>query len=272
MSKNRALGKSSSKLLVTLAERDKTVFTFKDAREVLGTTDAATRKLLSTLMAKKWIIVLNRGRYLVVPLSAGERAEVSENWYVVAKYLVAPRPYYISYYSAMELHQMTTQPLSTVYVCTPHRKNNATALGATFRFVYLNPARLWGTTEVWATTTEKVVVSDLERTILDCLERPDLCGGISEIARGLFSRRADIDYHTLLEYSKRFGNNAVMKRLAFLLELYELNTDTAEALRRSLNKSFALLDPSLPPRGVHRTRWHLRLNIDPDELKRNLET
>ena len=39
--------------------------------------------------------------YLIVPLSAGLTSEYSENWYVVAKHLIQPAPYYLSHFSAL---------------------------------------------------------------------------------------------------------------------------------------------------------------------------
>ncbi|MBU4241351.1 MAG: hypothetical protein KKE43_07625 [Actinobacteria bacterium] len=267
MDQSKSLGRSSSRLLIALAENDRNVFSFRDAVGILKSNDAATRKLMSDLVKRKWIIQLSRGRYLVVPLSAGEKAEVSENWYVIAKYLVQPRPYYISHYSAMEIHRMTTQPISTVFVSAPHRKKDVLALGATFHFVSLVPSRMWGTTGEWATSTERVEVSDLERTIVDSLNNPRLCGGVSEIAKGIHARKGDIDYVKLLEYIERFGSNAVAKRLGFLMELYGMNNETVERLRRVSNLSYVLLDPSLPAMGRHWHRWRLRLNVNPEELK-----
>ena len=272
MGQGRALGKSSSKLLTTLAGNDRSVFTFKDASEILKTSDVATRKLLSDLVNKKWLIRLSRGLYLIIPLSAGENAEVSENWYVVAKYLVEPRPYYISHYSAMEIHGMTIQPISTVFISTSQRKKDVCALGATFHFTYLMPSRIWGTTDTWATPSEKVRVSDLERTIIDCLAHPRLCGGVSEIAKGLYSLKSAIDYPKLLRDVDHFGSNAVGKRLGFLLELYGLSNESAEKLKQSANLSYVLLDPSLPPTGRYWHRWRLRLNISLEELKQIVKT
>lgn len=268
MSETRSLGKSSSQLLMSLAENDRSVFTFQDAARILNNnSDASIRKLLSDLMKKKWILQLNRGRYLVVPLSAGENAEVSENWHVVAKYLIEPHPYYLSHYSAMEIHKMTIQPISKVFVSTPQRKKEVSALGALFHFVYLTPCRIWGLTTDWATPSEKVHVSDLERTIMDCLNNPRLCGGLSEVARGIYSRRSDFDPTKLLEYAERFGSIAVVKRLGLLMELFDLDPGAVDRLRHMLNASYTLLDPSLPPRGKYMSRWRLRMNIDLGELK-----
>jgi len=263
----KSLGRTSSKLLLALGEKDKSIFTTAEAREVIGTSPAATRNLLSDLVEKRWLIRLTPGRYLVVPLSAGESAEYSENWYVVARYLVEPRPYYLSHYSALDIHKMTTQPLHSVFVTSPVRRRNVDTLGASFYFVFIHPSRFWGTEDVWVKPTQQVHVSDLERTVVDCLSNPGLCGGVSELAKGLWARRNDIDYPKLMHYVERFDSKAVAKRLGFLLELYEIGGDAVEGLKKYVVPSYVLLDPSLPPRGKYKSSWKLRINIDPEELK-----
>ncbi len=272
MKSTKSLGKSGSRLLIKLAEQDKHIFNFAEAHAILGVSNAATRKLLSELLDKKWLIQLTRGKYVIVPMSAGEGAEVSESWYVVAKYLIEPKRYFLSHYSAMEIHNMTTQPISTVFISTPHKKREIESLGATFRFVYIDEAKIWGSTDIWATPTEKVRVSDLERTIIDCLNNPRLCGGISEIAKGIYARRADIDSAKLLKDVQRFSRQAVAKRLGFLLDLYGFAVEITGELKKMTGTGYVALDPSLPSAGKYLRSWRLRINLDPDELKQIVET
>ena len=209
-----------------------------------------------------------RGKYLIVPLSAGEEAEHSENWYVIAKNLIEPLPYYISHYSALEIHEMTIQPIFTVYISTPNRRRPKEVLGATYRFVYTQPNDMeWGLEDVWITPSQKVGVSDLERTIIDCLDRPDLCGGVSEIAKGIWAKRNDIDYQKLVHYAKQLNRKSVAKRLGFLLETYGLGGQEAlSELKSMVSPSYTLLDPTLEDTGRHVSSWKLRVNIYPEEL------
>lgn len=268
----KALGRTSSKLLLTLSANDKNIFSISDAQEVVKTSSAATRILLSDLVNKKWLIRLVPGKYLIVPLSAGGKAEYSENWYVIAKHLIEPNPYYISHYSALNIHKMITQPIMTVYISTPKRRKKAKILGANYRFIYAKLSKLWGIEEVWAKPTEKVKVSDLERTVIDCLDNPKLCGGISELAKGLWTKRKEIDYERLAKYVERFSSKAVAKRLGFLLELYEIGEDALAKLKRSISPSFVLLDPTLPAEGKYLSSWKLRVNLDPKELREIIKT
>ncbi len=265
--RSRTLGKNESKLLNVLSSQDKTIFTVEDAQRITGSSSAATLLLLSDLVRKRWLIRLTRGKYLIVPLSAGEKAEHSENWYVIAKNLIEPFPYYVSYYSALEIHEMTIQPIYTVYISTPNRKRPKEILGATYRFVYvLLESMEWGIEDTWVTPSQKVKVSDLERTIIDCLDRPDLCGGISEIAKGIWAKRNEIDYQRLIHYAKLLNRKSVAKRLGFLLETYGLGKEALPELKDLVSPSYALLDPTLEDAGRFVSSWKIRVNIDPEEL------
>ena len=265
---SKALGKAESRFLATLASRDKSIFTTDDARQASGMPAMATNSLISGLLQRKWLIRLNRGVYLIVPLSAGEASEYSENWYVVAKHLIEPAPYYLSHFSALEIHEMTTQPVLTVYISTPVRRIPKEIAGATYRFVTTKRDGLWGTEDIWVTPSERISVSDLERTIIDCLDRPDLSGGIIEVARGMWAVRDRLDFARLAEHTKRLGRKSVAKRLGFVLETFSLgNTEILTALQALVSPSYTLLDPSLPAGGRHVSKWRVRANIEPDELQ-----
>ena len=264
---SRELGNAESRFLAALASSDRSIFTTGDARQVSGTSSSATDSLISGLLKKKWLIRLNRGVYLIVPLSAGLTSEYSENWYIVAKHLIQPAPYYLSHFSALEMHEMTTQPVLTVYISTPVRRISKEVAGATYRFVTTSADSLWGAEDVWVTPGGRVTVSDLERTILDCLDRPDLAGGIIEVARGMWAVRDRLDFPKLAQYANRLGRKSVAKRLGFLLETFGLGgVETLTALRPLVSTSYTLLDTSLPAAGRHVGLWKVRANIGRDEL------
>lgn len=273
MTVTRALGKTEAKFLADLASADKAIFTTDDARAATRSSASAVNLLIAGLIAKKWLVRLNRGTYLIVPLSAGENAEYSENWFVVARSLIEPADYYLSHFSALEIHEMTANPVLTVYVSTPVRRIEKQLAGATYRFICVRPENMWGLTEVWATPSQRVRASDLERTIIDCLDRPDLCGGVHEVAKGLWVKRDEIDLGRLADYTKRLGRKSVAKRLGYLLDVFELgNPEFEGALKEMVSESYALLDPTLPDEGRRVRKWRVRVNLDPDELRAALKT
>jgi predicted transcriptional regulator of viral defense system len=80
-------------------------------------------------------------------------------------------------------------------------------------------------------------------------------------------QREKISPERLVEYAIRLNIGAVIRRLGYLLELYELGTDkTAKALTNRLTNTYVPLDPVLPNQGKHLHRWRLRLNVEPEEI------
>jgi predicted transcriptional regulator of viral defense system len=158
-------------------------------------------------------------------------------------------------------------------VSTPKPRRPVTAQGVEFRFVRCRRKHLFGLTEHWVTKQEKVRVSDLERTIIDGLKQPEHCGGLTEVAKGLWMRRQDVNVGRLIQYAERIGIGAVVRRLGFLLETYELAAlADLDRLRAGLTATYVRLDPVLPAEGKRLRRWRLQLNIDPEELRAVVRT
>ena len=273
MKNAKTLGPASAELLLRLSADGKTIFSVADAQAITDKTYKATAALLGKLVRKRWLVRLVPGKYLIVPLEAGLESIPMADRYVIAREVLDPLPCYISHYSAMELHQMTTQPVNTVYVTVPRQRTSRIIAGVEYRFVYANPRAFWGWEPIWVTDQEQVQVSDLEKTLLDCAARPSLCGGLGELAKGLWLRKDDLDESRLVAYVQRLNHKAGAKRIGFLLETYSLGRpETIAALQSLVNPRYALLDPTLPDEGPYRARWRLRINLDPEELKATVWT
>jgi len=273
MTTTKTLGPDSADLLLRLSAAGKTIFSVADAQALTGKPYPAMAALLSKLVRKRWLVRLVPGKYLVVPLEAGLEGIPMADRYVIAREVMGALPHYISHYSAMELHEMTTQPVNTVYVTVPRQQAGRTIAGVEYRFVYANARAFWGWEALWATAQEKVQVSDLEKTVLDCAARPALCGGLAELARGLWLRQANLDQDRLATYAERLNHRAAAKRVGFLLETLDLGRPAAiTRLQALVNPRYALLDPTLPDEGPYRARWRLRLNLDTEELRATVWT
>lgn len=273
METTKTLGPASAELLLRLSAEGKTIFSIADAQAITNKTYEATAALLSRLVRKRWLVRLVPGKYLIVPLEAGLESIPMADRYVIAREVLGSLPYYVSHYSAMELHQMTTQPVNVVYVTVPRQRASRTIAGVEYRFVYAGQRSFWGWEAIWVTDQEQVQVSDLEKTLLDGAVRPELCGGLAELARGLWLRKDDLDEDRFVAYVQRLGHQAAAKRIGFLLETYGLgHPETIAALRSFITPRYTLLDPTLLDRGPYRARWRLRVNLDPEELKATVWT
>ena len=263
----KTLGPQAAGFVTTLHERNQTIFGVRDVRAITGLRHASARSFARKLVDRGVVTRLKPGLYILVPFEMGRDREYMGDPFLVAKALVGGKDYYLSYATAMEIHQMVTQPQLVVYVSTPERLRPRAIMGTEFRFVFCKRKSLFGIVEHWVTKQEKVQVSDLERTVIDGLKNPEYCGGLTEVAKGLWMQRHKMDPERLMRYAIRLNVGAVIRRLGFLLELYEIATqEITGGLRDHLTNSYAPLDPALPADGKHLHRWRLHLNVEPDEL------
>jgi predicted transcriptional regulator of viral defense system len=264
----KTVGPQTARLLRTLYDRSQTTFTLADVGEITHLRPALASSLLHKAAKRGLVSRLKRGVFILVPPEMGSATEFSGNPYMVARRLAGNNPGFISHASAMEIHRMVTQPQFVVFCSTIKRTPNRTLNGTEFRFVLIQPKHLFGTIKYWVTKQETADISDLERTIIDGLRQPAYCGGLTEVAKGLWMRRADMEPTKLVDYALRLGVGAVTRRLGFLLELFELAPESELAkIRRSLTSTYSPLDPILRREGPHMARWRLQINISPDELK-----
>ena len=269
----KTLGKENAALFTELASQGKLVFSIADAQQISGSNYQATLQALHRLIKAGWLVRLGAGKYALVSPDAGQDAIPTANRFIIGRELVGDAPYYGSHETALEVHNLLTRPVAGVTITTPRRLKPKKVLQTTYRFIYSRPEKIWGTQPVWVTNSEQMIFSDPERALLDCLERPDLCGGISEVAAALRIGETQFDWGRLTNYAKRFNQQAAVKRLGFLLDLLNLGTETAyERMQAIIGPSYAPLDPFLPDEGRYISRWKVILNIEPEELEKAAST
>jgi len=266
----KTLGPLAAYLITTLYSQNRTVFHLREAVEIL-TDDAKASKVLAQLIKNGVIMRLTPGCFRIVPYELGFEREFLGNPYIVGRELALKgkqeQPYYLSHSSAFDLHQMVTQPQFVVYITSPKLIRTRIIQGTEFRFVRCKSSSLFGLTDIWVEKNEKICVSDLERTLLDGLKHPSYCGGFSEVAKGFSIKKQDINSQKLIDYANRLNVGVVIRRLGYLMELYEIGNPTQwQFLQSKLTKTYHLLDPDLADEGKYIVKWRLRLNIPQEEL------
>jgi predicted transcriptional regulator of viral defense system len=250
-----------------LHERARRIFALADVVDITGLAEASARSFVRKLVERGIVTRLRPGLFILVPFELGRAREYIGNPYVVARELTAGRDYYLSHASAMDIHGMVTQPQLVVYVTSPAPMRERTVLGTEFRFVRCRRSAVFGTVQHWVEKHEKVVVSDVERTIVDGLRLPEHCGGVTEVAKGLAMRGTEVSPRKLVDYALRLGVGAVVRRLGYLMEACGVGApEDLERLRGNLTSTYSLLDPLLPPEGKFLARWRLRLNVSLEEI------
>jgi predicted transcriptional regulator of viral defense system len=264
----KTAGPQTAHLIAAIYDRGQTTFTNSDVEAITGLEATSARSLVRNAEARGLVTRLKPGLFVLVPPELGSAREFSGNPYLTARAMVGNSEYYISHSSAMELHRMVTQPQFTVFTSTPKRLRARTIHGTEFRFVFVQPEHLFGVATHWITKQDAVWISDLERTLIDGLRQPEYCGGITEVAKGLWMRREDLITSRIVEYALRLRVGSIIRRLGYLLELYRLAPDSElQRLRSALTVTYSLLDPVMPNEGSRMARWRLRLNVAPEELE-----
>lgn len=244
-------------MLDVLARRK--VFTVEEAVKISGIDRNVLKVILSRLEKKGWVERIEKGKYMVIPLGA-RKGEYTLNEFVIGSLLVNPSA--IAYWSALNYYGLTEQIPTTVFVQTTSRKRKQELeiFGVRYRIVRIKEGKFFGIERVWLEEFQ-VNVTDREKTIVDCLDKPGLCGGVIEVAKAL--KHGEFDFERLSEYAVKIGNSGVVRRLGYLCDVLDIHIDLPEIKV----KNYLPLDPTMPKKGEVSSKWRLIINLDIGELE-----
>jgi len=253
-------------VLAGLSAKGKTFFSLADFAAGMGWSRPRASKLLHQLQESGWVVRIVRGTYLIVPLEAGPESTWSEDSLVVAAYLAKPAA--VAYWSACHHWNWTEQVSRTIFIQTPQRVRAASrkVIGVQYRFVCVQHRKFFGTTRRTAGQGQ-FTVTDREKTLVDALDHPELCGGIGQVIAMLPAAVPAVNWDRVEEYLKRLGSGAAYKRLGLLVEhLGEKvhipgRAGRIERWRSLLTGGYAPLEPRRPMTGPASARWRVRLNV-----------
>ena len=216
-----------------------------EAREVVGSDDIAkilhskekARKVAQTLVRKGWFSRLVGGRYMLLPPEYGPFNLGENNILALASAIVAES--YIGWWTAASFHGFTTQRIMTVTVAVRRQARARLVEGAEVRFVSVVARKFFG----WTNETvygRPIKISTPAKTLADCLDRPDLVGGPSELARIVFGASRIVDGEEILSTAQKMGSTALLQRFGALSDLvgWKLPGEVRNKLRLAIPKSY----------------------------------
>ncbi|MCE5175493.1 MAG: hypothetical protein ABFC90_10920 [Bacteroidales bacterium] len=123
---------------------------------------------------------------------------------------------YLSYHAALEYHGIAHQVFFELYVSSKELFNNFDYDGISYTFCksqteigIVNPL-----------TDSLIRVTDLERTVLDCINRIDLSGGLEELIE-CFALITYINENMLLSYLHHFDKQFLYQKTGFILGYFQ---------------------------------------------------
>jgi predicted transcriptional regulator of viral defense system len=240
------------------------LITVPRASEALGLSRRAAAMKLAALARRGWLLRARQGLYLILPLEVEPgRPMVAEDPWVLAR--EAFRPCYVGGWSAAEYWGLTEQLFrSTLVVTAAHvRTRSVLLLNHEFRLFRVPRTRIDGAILIWR-GRERVPVSDRERTIVDCLRYPELCGGIRHLVHLMesYGSSQERNLQRLAYVAHEAGTGAVWKRLGYIAELlWPEEQVLRDEAAKHLTAGNVRLDPMVRQRGTLLRRWRLWINV-----------
>lgn len=255
------LSNQESEFLSQLLAEGKSIISIGEAEKVWrGSTPVSVA--LHRMEKKGWLRRLDRGVYLLIPLEAGPERFWSESPLVIAPYLIKPSA--VAYWSALHYWQMTEQIPRITFVQSTKRKRPLEIQGMQFQFVFIKEGHFFGISER-KINDKAFKVTDREKTLIDCADRPNLCGGIGQLSQALENEQSQVDWEKMEAYFELWGGGTVVKRLGYLVDVLKVPIPERERrLKRwkgLLTRGISPLEPGAGRNGPIITSWRIQVNI-----------
>ncbi len=117
----------------------------------------------------------------------------------------------------------------------------------------------------------EVILSDREKTVIDCIDRPELAGGIGEAAYILGTASRRLDWKKLVDYLERIGSPPLIRRFGWLIDHVKAaipENERERLLQLAGRKRKTFFGPKSPLKDAigYNDTWHLFVNITQAEL------
>ncbi|MBI4494093.1 MAG: type IV toxin-antitoxin system AbiEi family antitoxin domain-containing protein [Chloroflexi bacterium] len=245
----------------------------REVQQLAGVSPAHAAALLARLHRKRALDRIGRGVYAVPnPTILFDRqhrgVDATEIIEALMRRLDAAERYYVGYQSAAGLHGAAHQLPMVLQVVSARRHRTIRVGQMEIRFYLTDERRLFGT-QTLRYGEARVCLSDRERTAVDLVDRPDLGGGIEEVARTLGALIEGVDTDRLVAYADRFGRRSVAQRLGFLLDAVgrPLLGPPRDRLRSLCGPQVIPLEAGGDPGGPIERTWRVRVNAILDEVE-----
>jgi len=231
---------------------NKKTFTIEDAQKISTVNKAVLKVILSRLQKQGYIERIEKGKYMIIPLGATKGTYTLDE-FVVGSVLVNPG--IIAYWSALHYHGLTEQIPRTVFLQTTARKKKQelSVFGITYKIIRVKKEKIYGNENAWF-EDKKITITDKEKTIIDCLDKPQYSGGIIEVAKAL--KTQEYDTKKLSLYAKQIKNTGVTRRLGYLCDTLCIPI----SLPILSTRNYLMLDPTQPKATTTNAKWRLIIN------------
>ncbi len=186
------------------------LFSLKDVATLTG-NESTAKSLLASGLRNGTLCRIKPNLYAVTDMATGLCAA---NKYEIASNISDTAC--VAYHSAMEYHGLGHQLFNEMSVISTSTFRTFEFEGITY--IRHQPRIMEGVTVPVMNT--KIKVTDLERTVIDCIDRIKYAGGLEELLNN-FTSIAYIDETKLKTYLDAYGKASLYQKAGLLLSMYK---------------------------------------------------
>jgi predicted transcriptional regulator of viral defense system len=180
------------------------------------------------------------------------------------------QPYYFAYATAAAHYRFTSQSSTAIWIAATKHLPDRVVRDHRFRFISMVKRKFFGYKSIQV-FDEWVNMSDPEKTVIDCADRPDLAGGIGEVTRIIARSARELNWDAFSAYARQFGSVATVQRFGYLAQAarVEIPGDCRQQLRSLLQKnsrSFLASPRKWGRTGHYDSQWQVIVNVPEREI------
>lgn len=236
--------------------------------ELIGNIDnneTSIKSELSRQVAKKEIINLRKGFYLIITprYSVAQKLPIQLYCDKLFKYL--DRNYYVALFSAAKIHGASHQQIQTDYVITETPKLNDISK-ETLNIRFFTKSN-WCDKNIQIKKSDAGVykVSSPALTVVDIIHYQTNLGGINRVLSIVEEVSEELKESDIIELLGWYPHRSTLQRFGFLLEELGINEESQELLMAHLKRAKffpVLLSPKSNEKpGAVSNRWKVDVNV-----------
>ena len=211
-------------------------FSWDELVKACHKTDTALKSKLSRLVAKKEIVNLRKGFYLIIPARYSRQEQIPVQLFANKLFKYLERNYYLCFYSAAKFHGAGHQQVQRDYVMTDKSFPNIKKSSLDIHFFTTSK---WPTKNIVEKKSDAGIfkISSPALTAVDLIYHHNKLGGINRMLAILEELSEEITKSDIEELLTWYPHKSTLQRLGFLLEELEVEEILLNPIMQHLKKA-----------------------------------
>ena len=240
-------------------------FSWKELLHQSNKTTVSLKRELSRLVAKKEIVNLRKGFYLIIPPRYSKQGQIPVQLYIEKLFKTLHRNYYIGFYSAAKFHGASHQQVQQEYIMIEHptliniKKHN---IRLEFR-----TTSCWPQKNIQKKKSDAGIfrISSPALTAVDLIHHQTKLGGINRVLTVLEELMEELNPKDIAELLTWYPHKSTLQRFGFLLHEFGADKKLIRPIKEyvTTTKHYPVL---LTPRSGQRpgsthNEWKVDVNV-----------